>query len=560
MASITSIIRSRHDDIVASWLSAASPAASARGLTEVALRNVMPGYVSALADVLETGQLPASDRARKFLDSHVSTRIRQGFDLAEIVNELTLLGSSISTTWRSFPRDDWPSPADVEHLHLELQGAISEVTEVFRGHMLEDEQTEKRYLRLLQTIASEGLHGPTSPLRDRLRDVLAIVMEAMGAQCAAFALYDVPRGMLVLDACVGSEALEPYVVSLDSQSFLGEIAAHSEPTAVYDATVTRLELPEDLRRSGIGSLLGIRLPQRNALLAVMYVGIAQRREFTPREVGRIESLGEQLELHLDNARLFSKLHATIGELRAERELRDRFVAVLAHDLRGPLQAAQLAADLLAEQPARITDRPDLAIRVSRNIARADRMIRDLLDASRIHAGEALPLRLAECDLAALAQRVKEEASALYGDRFVVECDQSRLRGIWSEDELHRALWNLVTNAIKYGDASTPIALRVTGDDDTARVSVHNWGPPIPADARATIFDAYVRTPSARSSGSQGWGLGLTLVRGTAEAHGGHVTLRSDPTGTTFTIEIPRDSRPHQSSAAPPPLSTSPTVH
>jgi signal transduction histidine kinase len=374
-------------------------------------------------------------------------------------------------------------------------------------------------------------------------------MEAMGAQCAAFALYDVPRAKLVLEACAGTEVIEPYVASLDPKSFVGAIAAHPEPTSVYDAAITTLEIPEDLRRSGIGSLLGIRLPPRNTLLAVMYVGIAERREFTPREVGRIESLGEQLVLHLDNAKLFAELQTTIGELRAERELRDRFMAVLAHDLRGPLSAAALAADLLAEQPTRVTERPDLALRIHRNIARADRMIRDLLDANRIHAGEPLPLRLAECDLAALAQRVGEEAAALYGDRFVVRCDREPTRGIWSEDELHRALWNLVTNAVKYGAAGKSISIRVESGDDTVQLSVHNWGTLIPADDQATIFDAYVRTATARSSGSPGWGLGLTLVRGTAEAHGGHVTLRSDATGTTFTLEIPLDARPYQREAA-----------
>src|SRR5690349_11073697 len=87
------IIRSRHHEIVELWLEAATNAASARGVTQVALRNVMPDYLSALAELLDSGRLEASERVRERLDSHVSTRIRQGFDLAEIVNELTLLGA-----------------------------------------------------------------------------------------------------------------------------------------------------------------------------------------------------------------------------------------------------------------------------------------------------------------------------------------------------------------------------------------------------------------------------------------------------------------------------------
>ncbi|HTR52742.1 MAG TPA: RsbRD N-terminal domain-containing protein, partial [Kofleriaceae bacterium] len=366
-ARVADLIRSQHDQIVARWLKAATSAASARGVNQVALTNVMPEYLSALADLLDTGRSDARERLRRRLESHVSTRIRQGFDLAEMVKELALLGSSISSVWRMLPELGWPSAADIDSLQLELHAAIGDVTETFRRHMLEEEQTEKRYSRLLQSIASKSLHEPGPPLRERLREVVALVMEAMGAQCAAFALYDVARAELVLEASAGIADLASPTLT----SFVEEIAAHAEPTTVYDATASRLEIPEALRRSSIHSLLGVRLPTRNALLGVMYVGISQRREFTPRELARLQSLGEQLGLHLDNARLVAELHATIDELRAEQALRERFVSVLAHDLRGPLSAIALAASLLADQPPR----PDLPIRIQRNVARADRMIR-----------------------------------------------------------------------------------------------------------------------------------------------------------------------------------------
>src|SRR5689334_24810699 len=96
-ARVADIIRSRCDEIIARWLEDATSAASARGVNEVALTNVMPEYLSTLADVLDSGRAEASERLRNRLDSHVSTRIRQGFELSEIVNELALLGASISS-------------------------------------------------------------------------------------------------------------------------------------------------------------------------------------------------------------------------------------------------------------------------------------------------------------------------------------------------------------------------------------------------------------------------------------------------------------------------------
>jgi signal transduction histidine kinase len=132
---------------------------------------------------------------------------------------------------------------------------------------------------------------------------------------------------------------------------------------------------------------------------------------------------------------------------------------------------------------------------------------------------------------------------VHGDRFVVEADADSVRGIWSEDELHRALWNLVTNAVKYGASKQPITIIVERRSELARVSVHNLGTPIPAEEQAHIFDAYTRTRSADAGDRTGWGLGLTLVRGATEAHGGHVVLTSDrDSGTTFTIELPLDAR------------------
>ena len=541
MVKVAEIIHDREAEIMRLWTDEARAAASARGLSATALENVMPLFLSSLADQVETGQVDANDRRHRKGQSHLATRLRQGFDLVEIVDEFAALGRCIAKVWRTLPEDQWPSAADVERLHAQIHAAITEVTDTFYRHMLEDEQSEKRYLRRLQDIASEALHEVERPLRDRLRQLLDVVMEAMGAHCAAFLVYNVRESNLVLAASAGVEALEPYAASLDPKSFVGTIAAHGEPTEVSDAVSTSLEVPEALRKSGIHSLLGLRLPPHADLLGVMYIGISEERAFTPREIGRIEALGERLALHLENARLFDELHDKIRALDVEKALRERFVSMLAHDLRGPLSAARLSAELLATQPESLDERRDLAAKIDRNIERVDRMIRDLLDANRIRAGEALPLRLETCDLVALVQQVADEGRGMHGDRFIVE-SKGPVRGVWSEEDLHRAIWNLVTNAVKYGASKEPITISVMRHGDVARVSVHNTGLAIPAAEQQHIFDAYSRAPSADASGRIGWGLGLTLVRGTAEAHGGHVSLTSDArSGTTFTIELPLDA-------------------
>ena len=548
MASVADIIHEHRDEIMKDWLAEARASASGRGLSATALENIMPTFLSSLADQVDTGQIDANDRRRQHVQTHLSSRLRQGFDLAEIVDEFLLIGKCISRAWQHLPVDARPSSTDVERLHAQLRIAIIEVTDAFHRHMLEDEQSEKRSQRLLQEIASQALHDVSRPLRDRLRDVLDVVMDAMGAQCAGFLRFDASQGKLELVGCSGAQAFDPYTATVDSRSFAGEVAADDEATQLRDAATTRLDIPEPLRRSGVHSLVGVRLPARNSLLGVLYVGITETREFTSRELRRITALGERVALHVENARLFAELQDKIASLDLETALRERFVSMLAHDLRGPLSAARLAAHLLATEPESPERRRDLSVKIDRNIMRVDQMIRDLLDANRIRAGEPLPLRLDDCDLGTIAAQVAEDARAMYGDRFTVAIAEP-VAGVWSEEELQRALWNLVTNAVKYGARGRPIVITVARHGELARVSVHNEGAAIPATDQARIFDAYARAPAASTGGRLGWGLGLTLVRGVAEAHRGHVSVESDPgSGTTFTMEFPLDARTARAAA------------
>src|SRR5687767_3858072 len=124
-------------------------------------------------------------------------------------------------------------------------------------------------------------------------------------------------------------------------------------------------------------------------MGVLCVGIREHRPFTPRERQRIELLSQRLVIHLDNARLFADRNAQLEELRRERDLRERFVSVLAHDLRGPLSVSKLGAQLLvkSENPSAAP----VAAKILRSLERLERMVRDLLDANLLRAGQPLPL-------------------------------------------------------------------------------------------------------------------------------------------------------------------------
>jgi PAS domain S-box-containing protein len=230
------------------------------------------------------------------------------------------------------------------------------------------------------------------------------------------------------------------------------------------------------------------------------------------------------------------------QLRAEAEYREQFVATLTHDLRSPLAAARAGAELIegaADNPVKVRA---WARRIADSLHRADRMIGDLLDASRLSAGERPALTFEKLDLAALARQMCDDMAPRYGNRFVTEVDGSPV-GYWSPDGMRRVLDNLLSNAIKYGEKDRPITVRVKQIDDRMLLSVHNYGTIIPKEEQARLFQPFHRAPSAQVSGTPGWGIGLTLVKGIVEAHGGIVKAESYPIeGTLFTADLPMDAR------------------
>jgi signal transduction histidine kinase len=261
----------------------------------------------------------------------------------------------------------------------------------------------------------------------------------------------------------------------------------------------------------------------------------ERRRFKKETVGALTRHDEML--------------STLEELKREREVRERFVSALTHDLRNPLTTIKASADLGLRFPERSKDHAQLFQRISDSSRRAEKMIRDLLDVNRIRAGQPLPIQIEECDLKFVVERALEELEFTLGKRFVFEYSK-HLRGYWSTDALIRIVENLCTNAVKYGDEKSKVTVRVRERRDEVELSVHNYGKPLSKDEQRRIFDPFRRTESADQSRKSGWGLGLALVRGLAEAQGGTIEVRSTAKeGTVFTVRLPRDARLYHTESA-----------
>jgi signal transduction histidine kinase len=263
-----------------------------------------------------------------------------------------------------------------------------------------------------------------------------------------------------------------------------------------------------------------------------------------------EVLVEVLEEHEPlTAAERGSLHASIDEATrkacaayalVQAGFREQFVAVLAHDLRGPLSAAKASASLILRKPSE-EDVPRWSAHIVESVDRADRMVQDLLDAMRAQAGASLELHFSEGDMVEVVREAVDHLRTIYGDRFVLVAP-APVRGHFGVDPMRRAVENLAINAVKYGAAGRPITITVKGLQGRVFILVHNEGAHIPAEQQETLFRAFQRLAGEGSS-QRGWGLGLAQVRAAAEAHGGSIAVDSLPElGTTFTIDVPLDGR------------------
>jgi len=228
------------------------------------------------------------------------------------------------------------------------------------------------------------------------------------------------------------------------------------------------------------------------------------------------------------------------ELKQAAEFRERFLGIVSHDLRNPLNAILLSVNAMMRSDDVAQHHMKTVRRIVTSAERMGRMIGDLLDFTRGRLGGGIPITRRPANLHSICQHVLEELEAgspLREMRLRTEGDL--LQGEWDPDRLAQLLGNLGKNALDYSQGEDPVDFVLRDEGDTVCVQIHNRGPPIPADLLSHIFEPFKRGTSQRHS-SSGLGLGLFIVQQIARAHGGRVEVRStQEEGTTFTVWLPR---------------------
>lgn len=313
---------------------------------------------------------------------------------------------------------------------------------------------------------------------------------------------------------------EPELVPVVSDAWLW--------AATEDEEIYRL-----VREAGVRSLMMVPLVARGHTLGILAVGrIGPDRRYQPADLALAEGIAGRAAIAIDNARLYE-------DSQQASRLRDEVLGIVSHDLRSPLAAILVGAELILRGGGEEEVRQKQAQLVRRSARRALRLIEDLLDVAQIEGG-GLKLQLAKQGPARLVEEALEAHRGM-AQESEIELHTAVAPGLpevgADHERIAQVFANLIGNALKYTGAGGRVRIAAEPDGSQGvRFLVEDTGPGIPREQQERIFDRFWQAKAGRRAGA---GLGLAISRGIVEAHRGRIGVESDPGhGTTFWFTLP----------------------
>ena len=244
-----------------------------------------------------------------------------------------------------------------------------------------------------------------------------------------------------------------------------------------------------------------------------------------------------------------------AEELAERDHRkDEWIALLAHELRNPLAPVLTSLHVLRQQGATAEERAESVDRADRQVRHLGRLVDGLLEASRVLLGQ-VRLRAERLDLARLVRTAAGDQRAVLEQAGVSLAVDAPETPVWVEGDatrLTQALHNLLDNALKFTTGGGRVAVRLEADAGTGRavLTVSDTGAGIEPAVLPRLFEPFAQAEQGLDRSRGGLGLGLSVVKGLVELHGGEVAADSagPGRGATFTVRLPSGQEPAALSA------------
>jgi signal transduction histidine kinase len=386
------------------------------------------------------------------------------------------------------------------------------------------QETSTDALRKLQAVTDAALaHLALDELLDEL---LERIRDALEADTSALLMLDTEREELVARAAKGlEEEVERGTRIPYGKGFAGRIAATRDIVMIEDVDHSYVLNPI-LHEKGVKSLLGAPLLVGDRVLGVVHVGTLTPRLFTADDAELLRVVSARAAIAIDRALAYDEV------VRLTQLQRD-FVSLAAHELRTPAATVYgLAATLAHRQLA-----PEMVAQLQQTLheqaERMSRLVEQLLDMSRLDAA-AIRVSPERIELRTELHQIAR-ATAL-GREHEVEIDAPDKTVTADRAVLERVVGNLLTNALRYG--ASPIRIVARETDSQLCISVCDSGAGIDPEFVPQLFDRFQRSDAARQSGT-GAGLGLSIARLYARAHGGDVVYVADEeAGARFDLVLP----------------------
>lgn len=290
-----------------------------------------------------------------------------------------------------------------------------------------------------------------------------------------------------------------------------------------------------VRELGFGSMLVAPMVARGRTIGALTFMTAKHGRYTESDANLAELIARRAAIAIDNAQLY---RAAVEASNAK----DEFLAMVSHELRTPMTATLGWVRMLNLGQFDPETHKTALDAIERSTRAQAKLIEDILDVSSIVLGkfrldrEAVDLRPV-VDAAIETLRPASEAKQI-----AIDVDCSRWNGVvqGDADRLQQVIWNLVSNAIKFGRRNGRIDVTVERTEDHARITVSDDGSGIDPAFLPFAFDRFRQADSSATRSHGGLGLGLSIVRHLTELHGGSVRATSDGLGkgSTFIVELP----------------------
>jgi PAS domain S-box-containing protein len=322
--------------------------------------------------------------------------------------------------------------------------------------------------------------------------------------------------------------------AVESRSFVVSMNVQTDPR-VLDR--------EFYKRQGIVSYLGVPFLVKDDVLGVMVLLTREEHEFTSDEIEFQSTLAGQAAMTIHKSRLYEQIRTQADELeKANREICD-FTAMIAHDLRSPLNQVMGVSELMTESAfGPVTeDQKKWLSKLTETARQLVNLVNDFLDVSKLEAGR-IDLTIEEVELEKLLDASFGNFHFLAGERNVAlrrSMTDSTLRIQGDRRRLEQVLSNLLSNALKFTPPEGVIEVGAASTDTEAKVWVQDTGVGIAADEIDKLFEKYKQTSSGKTSEYKGTGLGLVICKMIVEAHGGKIWAESEQgKGAKFTFTLP----------------------